>query len=295
MPAPAVPRQPTRRSLGQTLLLYAKGLAMGGSDVIPGVSGGTVALIVGIYEDLLRNLGTVTSKPFLDRLRRGRIREAFNLADGAFLLTVIAGVATAVLVLSHPIAWLLEVYPSHVDAAFFGLILASTFVVAKRIDRWGPAGVIAFALAAVGAFLLVNLDPVVTPGGGLAFFLSGAVAICALVLPGISGAFILVLLGKYQAALAAVAGFDMSVLIPLGLGIVVGLLSFVRVMAWLLRRYHDVTMAALTGFMLGSLRKVWPFGPELMADGGAAVGLAVALVLLGVAAVLLLERAGRSA
>lgn len=275
-------------------MLYLKGIAMGGSDVIPGVSGGTVALILGIYEDLLGALGTFTTRPWLELVRRGRLAQAFRRANGTFLVTVAAGIVTAILLLAHPIAWFLVRYPVYVDAAFFGLILASTAVVARRVERWRTAGVLAFVAAALAAFVVVGLTPAATPDGTLFLMLSGALAVCALILPGISGAFILVLLGKYETALAAVASLDFGVLVPLGLGLVIGLVSFVRVMAWLLHRWRAVTMAALTGFMLGSLRKVWPFGPGTASDVAGSLALVIVLVLAGAALVLLLDRAGRT-
>jgi putative membrane protein len=269
---------------------------MGTSDLIPGVSGGTMALILGIYQELISSLGSLTSTAFLTALARLHVRRAFRLANGSFLLAVLLGIATAVAALSRVMHWLLTHHPSGVHALFFGLILASTGLVARRVGHWTVGGIVGAALAAVGAFWLVGLTPAVTPGAPAFLLFSGALAVCALMLPGISGAFVLVLLGKYDAALAAVTHVDLAVLAPLAIGAVVGLLTFARLLAWLLRRAHDVTLAILAGFMLGSLRKVWPF---VTANGHVtwpwlSAG-ALSLVLLLVAGAVLvawLERAG---
>jgi len=272
---------------------------MGTSDLIPGVSGGTMALILGIYQELIASLGSLTSGPFLAAVLRWRLRRAFRLANGSFLLAVLLGIATAVAALSRGMHWLLGAYPGGVHAFFFGLILASAGLVARRVGRWTPGGGVGALLAAVGAFWLVGLTPAVTPDAPAFVLLSGALAVCALMLPGISGAFVLVLLGKYDAALAAVAGLDLAVLVPLGIGAALGLLTFARFLAWLLRRAHDATLAVLAGFMLGSLRKVWPFvastGDVTWPWRSPGAPLLVVLLVVGAVLVAWLERAGSRA
>ena len=232
---------------------------MGTADLIPGVSGGTMALILGIYQELIASLGSLTSGPFLEALARLRLRRAFALANGGFLTAVLLGIATAVVALSRLMHWLLGRHPGAVHAFFFGLILASAGLVARRVRRWSAVAAVGAFLGAIGAFWLVGLTPATTPSTSGFLLLSGALAVCALMLPGISGAFVLVLLGKYDAALAAVSRLDATVLLPLAAGAALGLLTFARLLAWLLRRAHDPTLAVLAGFMLGSLRKVWPF------------------------------------
>ncbi len=292
--AAATPRERARR-LRPGLVL--RGMAMGTADLIPGVSGGTMALILGIYQELVATLGTLSTRPFLDAVLRLRLRRAYRLANGDFLLLVVAGIGTAVLALSRLMHALLASYPIAVNAFFFGLILASAALVGRRVGRWRGSTIAAAVLGTVAAFLVVGLTPARTPDTPLLLLASGALAICALILPGISGAFVLVLLGKYESLLGAITRLDLSLLLPFAVGAAAGLLSFSRVLAWLLRRQHDATMAVLAGFMLGSLRKVWPF---LAADGtpaapwvaGRGAPVLLALLLLGAACVVLLERAG---
>lgn len=281
--------------------LVLRGMAIGTSDLIPGVSGGTMALILGIYQELILTLGTLTRPAFVTALLRGAWRRAFRLGNGRFLLLLGAGILSAIAVLSPVLHHLLAQYPHHVAGFFFGLVAASTVLVGGRVQRWSAWAAIALVLGAVGAFVLVGATPAQTPTTPLTLVASGMLAICALVLPGVSGAFVLVLLGKYDTMLTAVSRFDLGTIVPFGIGAVVGLLSFARVLAYLLRRHHDLTLAVLTGFLLGSLRKVWPFvdaagGATLPWSTGSA-GIAVAaavLALAGAALVAVLERIGRT-
>lgn len=298
--ASADPDRFGRRGLGATLALYAKGLAVGVSDLVPGFSGGTMALVVGIYEELIATIGSFSDRRFLQALFTGRLKEAFRLCHGPFLLTLLAGIVTAIVLLAPLAGHLLQNYPVHVSAFFFGLVLASAVVAGGMIERWTPPVVALLALGAVGAFALVGLTPTQTPSGAPFLLLAGAIAVCALVLPGISGSFILVLFGKYDVALAAVSARDFGVLLPLALGGVLGVISFARLLSFLLKKHHDPIMALLTGFVIGSLRKVWPY---LQADGhtptwpwsavGPSTWWLAALIVAGLMAVLLLERAGR--
>ncbi len=291
--------QPPRNIL-QTVLLYAKGLAVGVSDLVPGFSGGTMALVVGIYAELMAAISSFSSKPFLRALKSGRLREAYRMGHGPFLLTLGAGMVTAVVLLAPLATHLLSNYPLQVAAFFFGLVLASALVAGGLVRRWGMSEYVLLAVGAVGAFLLVGLAPTETPDATWFLVLAGAIAVCALVLPGLSGSFMLVLLSKYDVALAAVSAGDLRIIVPLVLGGVIGLLSFARLLSYMLKRYHDPMMALLTGFVIGSLRKVWPFTE---ADGVTATwpwlaagpnpwGLAL-LIVAGIAAVLLLDRAGK--
>lgn len=231
---------------------------MGAADVVPGVSGGTMAFILGIYDELLDAIHSI-DLTFIRRILTFKWREAFLEFPWQFLTALGLGIGAAVLTLASALHWALENHPVYIWAFFFGLIVASILVVHRRVRNWNPANVLAAVGAAVGAFVLVGLSPSETPHTPPLLFLSGAIAICAMILPGISGAFILVLLGKYTHVLAAVKSFDIFTILLVGLGAVVGLLSFARFLRWLLKRNHDLVIAVLTGFMVGSLRKVWPW------------------------------------
>jgi putative membrane protein len=251
-----------QRNLAGLAGLYLRGLLIGATDIVPGVSGGTTALLLGIYHELLASLKALSSTRFLGALRRLQLREAFAAVNGTFLLVVLAGVATSILTLAQALAWLLENRPVFVAAFFFGLVLASVVVVMRQASKWTVAYVLVFLAGAAGAWLLVGLSPAVTPDAWWFLLLSGALAVCALLLPGISGAFVLLLLGKYQFALNAVARADLAALGTLILGGVLGLVSFSRLLTWLFRRHHDLTIALMAGFMLGSLRRLWPWQSE---------------------------------
>lgn len=246
----------------RTILDYfwisARGFAMGAADVVPGVSGGTMAFILGIYDELLESINAV-DMGFIKQILTLKWREAFADFPWKFLLSVAVGIFAAILTLANALHWALENHPVLIWSFFFGLIVASILVVRRRVRTWDLVNILAAVAAAVGAFILVGLTPSETPHTPFLLFLSGAFAICAMILPGISGAFILVLLGKYAYVLAAVKDLDIFTLVLVGLGAVVGLLSFARLLSWMLRRNHDLVVAVLTGFMVGSLRKVWPW------------------------------------
>ncbi len=239
-------------------LLALKGFCMGAADVVPGVSGGTMAFVLGIYEaliDAIRSFDAV----FFRMLLSLRFREALERVRWRFLVAVGAGILCAVFSLARVLSWLLHHHPVPVWAFFFGLIVASIVTVSRRIRRWRPAIPAGILVGAAGAYVLVGIVPMSTPEVPWFLFLSGAVAICAMILPGISGAFILVLLGKYLFVLEAVNNRDVFTLGVVASGAVVGLMAFSRVLGWLFERFHDLTIAVLAGLMLGSLRKVWPW------------------------------------
>jgi putative membrane protein len=275
---------------------------MGAADVVPGVSGGTMAFILGIYDELIEAIHAVNAR-FLANLLTLKWRTAFESFPWRFLLSLALGILSAVLALANVLHWALENHPVYIWAFFFGLILASIVAVRRRVRRWSVVNLLAAIAAAVGAFVLVGLSPSETPHTPLLLFLSGAVAICAMILPGISGAFILVLLGKYSYFLSAVKHFDILTIALVGLGAVMGLLTFVRLLRWMLYRNHDLLVAILTGFMVGSLRKVWPWktvegAGELLAREtnflpsafGAEEFFAMVLMAAGVSLVLMMER-----
>jgi putative membrane protein len=264
---------------------------MGAADVVPGVSGGTMAFILGIYEELIRGIRSFDGE-LVRLLLKLNFRGASNHVPWRFLGSLAAGILTAIFTLAHLIAWLLENRPVLIWSFFFGLVLASVIAVTGHVPKWRFRYVLALALSAAGAFLLVGLTPQTTPDTLPFLFVSASIAICAMILPGISGSFILVLLGKYQYVLQAVNDRNFLVLLVFSLGAATGLILFSRLLNWLLTRRHDLTIAILVGFMLGSLRKVWPwkdggsgnvwpadFGPETLAALGL-LATAMALVLL---------------
>lgn len=240
-----------------------RGVFMGASDVVPGVSGGTMAFILGIYEELIDSLRTLGEPRFLKAVFRLRIVQALEMVNWKFLLAVGAGIGFAVLTLAHSLEWLLLNHPVFLWSFFFGLVLASVFVVAQRVSDWTVSRFAALAFGAIGAFVLVGLVPVQTPETWWFLFLSGALAICAMILPGVSGAFILLLLGKYQFMLSAVTQRDLLSLAIVATGAAIGLVTFAQILGRLFERYHDTTVALLTGLMIGSLRKVWPWKEDM--------------------------------
>ncbi len=244
-----------------TLLLYLKGIAMGAADVVPGVSGGTIAFITGIYDELLRSIGAIPGAAML--LFRGRIREAWAAANANFLLILLGGIFTSVLSLAKLITYLLEAHPIPVWSFFFGLILVSVHLVGKEIQRWDLSRIVGLILGVAFAYVITVAAPVQWSSGGLSLFFAGAIAICAMILPGISGSFILVLLGLYPVVLGAVKDLDVAVLAIFAAGCLVGILSFARILSWTLERWRDLTLVFLTGLMLGSLNKVWPWKETL--------------------------------
>ncbi|UCE34481.1 MAG: DUF368 domain-containing protein [Deltaproteobacteria bacterium] len=240
------------------LILAIKGFFMGAANVVPGVSGGTMALILGIYEELIQAIRSLNLR-FLRLFVMLKIKEAISSLAWPFLLPVAVGVLAATLSLAQLLSWLLFTYPIMVWSFFFGLILSSVFSLSRVVKAWRISTFIAIGLGGVGAYFLFGMIPVATPEASWFLFLCGFLAICAMILPGISGAYILVLLGKYHFTLEAVNNRDIGTLFILTLGATVGLISFVRVLSWLLKRYHDLTMAVLIGLMLGSLRRIWPW------------------------------------
>ncbi|MBP1467808.1 DUF368 domain-containing protein [Candidatus Chloroploca sp. M-50] len=239
------------------LRLFLTGFAMGIADLIPGVSGGTMAFILGIYEQLLDAIKSFNVR-LLQLLGQRQWREAFGQIPWMFLIPLGLGIGVAIISMARTMRFLLENYPVYLFAFFFGLILASIIAVGATV-RWTPTSLVALVVGTVAAFLIVGLVPLNMPNDPLTLFLSGIVAIMAMILPGISGSFILLILGQYTYVLNAISEFNLLAIIPLGLGAVVGLLGFARVLSWLLNHYHGVTVAVLVGFMIGSLRKIWPW------------------------------------
>lgn len=246
------------RTIKDYVLLYMKGLAMGGADIVPGVSGGTVAFITGIYEELLDSIKSFNLEA-LQLLKKSGFTAFWQHINGTFLLVLLAGIFTSVLTLARVITWLLATYPIQVWSFFFGLIIISAILVTKEIRKWSLAVVLAGIIGIVVAYFVTVVSPAQTPDALWFVFIAGALAICAMILPGISGAFILLLLVKYEFIMTGIKELNIPVIIVFGLGCVTGLLSFARVVSWLLDRYYDMAVALLAGFMIGSLNKVWPW------------------------------------
>lgn len=240
------------------IVLALKGCAMGMADVVPGVSGGTIAFISGIYEELLDSIRSVDATA-LRLLLRFRLAEFWRHINGRFLLPVLLGIAVAIFSLARLMTYLLTNHPIAIWSFFFGLIVASALLVARQIGRWDWRTVLAFAVGAAAAWWITVATPAETPDDWWFVMLSGAIAICAMILPGISGAFILLLLGKYQYIMHAVGEFDIPVIAVFVIGAGAGIISFSHLLSWLLKHWHDVTVAVLMGFMVGSLNKVWPW------------------------------------
>ena len=254
--------KPLKRSFLAYTILATKGFCMGASDVVPGVSGGTMAFILGIYEELINAIKSFDLKS-LRLLVTFKIRAFIDHISWQFLLAVGLGILSAIFTLAKGLAWLLQNTPVLIWSFFLGLILASVVTVSRRIKQWQPLTWACLFGGLIGLYFLVGLVPGTTPNDMWFLFLSGAVAICAMILPGISGSFILVLMGKYQYVLEAVNERDFLVLFVVAAGACVGIAAFSRLLGWLLSKYHDLMVAFLTGLMLGSLRKIWPWKETL--------------------------------
>ena len=245
-------------NVSRYILLALKGCAMGMADVVPGVSGGTIAFISGIYEELLDSIRSVNATA-LKLLLKGRFGAFWRHINGRFLLPVLTGIAIAIFSLARLMTYLLEHHPIAIWSFFFGLIIASAILIARQIERWNWQVLLSFIVGAVVAWWITVATPAETPNDWWFVMLSGAIAICAMILPGISGAFILLLLGKYQYIMQAVGDLNIPVMAIFIVGAAAGIISFSHLLSWLLKHWHDLTVAVLMGFMVGSLNKVWPW------------------------------------
>lgn len=247
------------RKLQDYFVIGLKGMAMGAADVVPGVSGGTIAFISGIYEELLSTISNVNLS-LLRTLKTSGIKAAWKQLNGSFLTALFLGVFVSIVSLAKVIKNLLESQPILLWSFFFGLVLASIIYIAKQISNWNFKAFLILVLGAALAFYITTLNPLVSENSSSLFlFLAGAIAICAMILPGISGSFILVLLGAYKPVLEAVNNRDFKIILTFMAGAVVGLLTFSRVLKWLFKKYKNLTLAVLTGFIIGSLNKIWPW------------------------------------
>lgn len=244
------------------LTVGLKGMAMGAADVVPGVSGGTIAFITGIYGELLGSIKSIDLTA-MKLLFTGRFRQFWKKINGTFLFSLVMGIAVSIFSLAKLMKWLLENEPIGTWSFFFGLIIASALLVSRQVTRWNAGPVISLLAGIAIGYIITALSPTSTPDTWWFVILSGAVAICAMILPGISGSFILLLLGKYYYIMTAVSELNIPVLLLFVVGAVASILSFSHLLSWLLKNFHNVVVALLMGFMVGSLNKVWPWKKTL--------------------------------
>lgn len=240
------------------LFLFLKGMAMGAADVVPGVSGGTIAFITGIYEELIESINRINLEA-LKTLRKEGFAAAWNYINGWFFVPLFLGIGVSIISLAKGISWLLENQPVLLWSFFFGLVFASIYFVGKQVKQWSFPPIVAFLIGAAIAYMITILPASGSNDALWYLFLSGSIAICAMILPGISGSFILVLLGSYSTVLNAIHERDFAIIAVVGAGAIIGLLSFARVLKLMFAKYHDLTIALLSGFLLGSLNKIWPW------------------------------------
>lgn len=294
------------------VFVVLKGMAMGAADIVPGVSGGTIAFIAGIYEELINSINNCDLSALRILFKEG-FSAFWKHTNGTFLVTLILGVGISLVSLANVISYLLEAHPVLIWSFFFGLIIASVWLVGKSITKWSPGAALALVAGIAIAFYLSSLTSVAHVEGDWFIFVSGMIAICAMILPGISGSFILVMLGSYHKVLGAIKDKDLMLIALFGAGCVIGLLAFSKVLKFLFSRFKDVMIALLTGFMIGALYKVWPWknrvgdtplvvhsdGKEdyLMTnvlpngfEGDAQIGMAIACAVGGLLLIIVLER-----
>ncbi len=240
--------------------IIGSGICMGTADLVPGVSGGTMAVALGIYREFLAAITSVNVEA-AKALLRGRLVRLLTIVHWRFIGCLATGMVIALVIMGKVVKLpeMVSTSPKPVYAVFFGLVLASVWVLVKRVDRWGMTGLTSLVLGTVFGFVVVTLVPVQTPDNPLFIFFCGVVAISAMILPGISGSFILLVLGKYEHVINAVLTFDLAVAAPFALGCFVGIAAFSRVLSYLLDRFHSVMVAGLTGLLVGSLIRIWPY------------------------------------
>lgn len=254
------------KGLKDYLVVSLKGACMGAADVIPGVSGGTIAFIMGIYDEFVGSIAKVDSQA-VQLLMKGKLRDFWKYVNGNFLLSLFAGIGVSVVVLAGLMQMLLSDFPIQTWSFFFGLIVASSIFILRGISGWKLRDALFLILGCVLGVVVCTLSPTQTPDALWFIFLSGAIAICAMILPGISGSFILLILGKYQYIMGVISGLvagenvgaNFLILGVFMVGAVVGIISFSKFLHWLLARWHKETLIALAGFIIGSLVKVWPW------------------------------------
>ncbi|WP_435263903.1 DUF368 domain-containing protein [Tenacibaculum sp. nBUS_03] len=247
------------RTIKDYLIIGLKGMGMGAADVVPGVSGGTIAFISGIYEELLSSISNINLSLFYTLKNEG-IKKAWNQLNGNFLAVLFIGILTSIFSLAKAIKWLLEHEPVLLWSFFFGLVLASILYIAKQVEKWSVVSVIiGFLMIGFGYFITVVPSTNGQEASYLFLIFSGAIASCAMILPGISGSYILLLIGVYPMVMMALTNKDIKIISAIVIGVIVGLTTFSKLLKWLFVNYKNEMLIALTGLMLGSLNKVWPW------------------------------------
>ena len=241
---------------------FLKGMAMGAADVVPGVSGGTIAFITGIYDTLLESIRRVNPS-LIGIWRKDGFKAAFDHINGTFLILLLSGILTSIFTLARLITWMLHTHPIPLWSFFFGLIIVSVNHMFKQIEYWRISRFISVLSGACFAYGITVLHPLNLEPTSLNILIAGSIAICAMILPGISGSFILLLLGMYGPILAAAKSLDIFTLSLFASGCVIGLLSFSHILSWVLRHYRDIALTFLTGLMIGTLSKIWPWKETL--------------------------------
>ena len=287
------------------ILTAVKGACMGAADVIPGVSGGTIAFIMGIYDKFVASLAAINAEA-VKLFFTGKFKEFWQHINGGFLLSLVVGIGVSVISLATVMQTLLSDFPIQTWAFFFGLIVASSIFILRGISGWGLREILLLIGGILLGVTICTLSPTQTPDALWFIFLSGAIAICAMILPGISGSFILLILGKYQYILGAVSDLvagqnvvgNLLIIGVFAIGAVVGILSFSKFLHWLLSRWHKQALIILAGFIIGSLVKIWPWNnPEAIAQteltGSLHIGSAIIIALIGFSLVTGIEIAGK--
>ncbi len=258
------------RKFWDYLVIAVKGICMGAADVIPGVSGGTIAFMTGIYNEFVGSLSAIDATA-VKLLFTGKFKEFWKHINGNFLLAVLAGIVLSILSLAKLMTYLLVNHPIQTWAFFFGLIVASSIFILKDIKGWKVRDCALLIIGIILGVTICTLSPTNTPEALYFIFISGAIAICAMILPGISGSFILLILGKYEFILGTVAkitsgeaqGTDFMVILMFVIGAIFGLLTFSKFLHWLMEKYYRGTLLVMAGFIIGSLVKVWPWSDKM--------------------------------
>lgn len=291
--------------LSEYILTAVKGACMGAADVIPGVSGGTIAFIMGIYDKFVASLAAINAEA-VKLFFTGKFKEFWRHINGGFLLSLVVGIGVSVISLATVMQTLLSDFPIQTWAFFFGLIVASSIFILRGISGWGLREILFLIGGILLGVTICTLSPTQTPDALWFIFLSGAIAICAMILPGISGSFILLILGKYQYILGAISDLvagqnvvgNLLIIGVFVIGAVVGILGFSKFLHWLLSRWHKQALIILAGFIIGSLVKIWPWNnPEAIAQaeltGSLHIGSAIIIALIGFSLVTGIEIAGK--
>ncbi len=250
------------------ILIFIKGIGMGAANVIPGVSGGTIALITGIFERLINAIKSFNIKA-LKLLFKFKIKELLQHIDFWFLLSLFLGVGIAIISVAKLFEYLFEYYPIYIWAFFFGLVLASVYFVGKEIEKWNFGVIISFISGATIAILISILNPLGENSSFYYLLICGAIAACSMILPGLSGSFILILLGNYELVMIdSITNMNFNVLLPVAIGALLGILSFSHFLSWVFKKFRNQTIGTLTGFVLGSVMILWPWKDQIMKTFG---------------------------